>query len=75
MGDNYELAKKSYENFLLQNHLAILTKLNGTKHPWMKGTQNFAYKDLSIIKKEMIRVFFSHNQCYDILIALSKCAY
>ena len=51
----------------------ISTQL-GTDHPLVKGTQGLTNKDHSVIKKEMF-VFSSPNQCYDIIIALSKCVY
>ena len=76
MGDNYERGKiqnPSFKIFFSRTIWLISTKLV-TKHPWVKGTQGFAKKDLSIIKKEMM-VFFLSNSMLGYNITLSKCVY
>ena len=51
-GDNIEISKI----LLLQNHLATMaiSTISGTKHLYIKRTQDFANKDPSILKKETL---------------------
>ena len=72
--DNYEIVKVHWWNLkiFLSGTIGPISKKPDTKHSWVKWTQGITFKDHSV--KEMI-IFFSPNQCYDKIIALSKCVY
>ena len=78
-GDNYEIAKihrRNFKNLLLQNHGS---NFNETWHKASFGEGDSRLtstkKDLSVVKTKMIGFFFSPNQRYDTIIALSRCVY
>ena len=63
-----------FKNLLLQSPTRSISTRLGTTHPLVKVTKGFTIRTIQLSKRRWWD-FFSPNQHYDIIIALSKCVY